>query len=103
MCLLSMQVLFEVSGYCGCIRKVLGNAIEEVADPGILTRPNLVLSSNRAEDSLVQHRNTVCDPKGTRHFMGDDDYCHMKGLLQEKNEFIQFRCNKGVQPCRRTM
>src|SRR6516165_3820384 len=101
MCLLSVQVLFEVSGDGGRIHQVLGNTIEEVPDPRIPTRPDLVLSSNRAEDSLVQHRNTVCDPEGARHFMGHDDYCHMEGLLQEQNEFIQLRCNNGIKPCRR--
>ena len=30
--------------------------------------------------------------------MGDDNYCHMKGLLQEQDEFIQLRRNNRVKP-----
>src|SRR5215813_6673868 len=95
MCLLSVQVLFEVNGDCGSIRQVLGNAIKEVPDPEIPTRPNLVLRSQRTEDSLMQHRNPVCDPENTRHFIDHDDDDHMKDLFQKHNEFIQLCCNNG--------
>src|SRR5215469_11465440 len=100
MCLLTVQVSFEVSSYGSRIRQFLGNTIQEMANTRILIRLNLVLASNRDEGSLVQHRNTICDPEGARHFMGDDDHCHMKGLLQEQNEFIQFRGNNGIKPGR---
>lgn len=59
-----MYVFFEVGGYSGCVRHVLRNSIEKVPETGILALPNLVLSSNRAEPSLVKHRNTVWGPEG---------------------------------------
>src|SRR6516225_9444755 len=88
MCLLSVQVLLEVSGDGGRIPQFLGNAIEEVPDTWILTLLDFVLGTNRDELPPVQHRNTVCDPERARHFMGHNDNCHVKGLLQEENEFI---------------
>src|SRR5215475_11769151 len=99
--LLTVQIFFEVSGYCGRISYLLGNAIEELPDSGILARPSLVLSSNGDEGSLVEHRNAVGDPESAGHFMSHDDHGHMKCLIQKQNEFVQFCRDNGVKSCRR--
>src|SRR5215469_14394541 len=76
LCLLSLQVFFEVGCYCRRFRYLVRNTIEELSDAGILAGSNLVLGPDRAERTLVEHRDAIGDPESACEFMGHDDHSH---------------------------
>src|SRR6266850_3568715 len=79
--LLTLHVFFEVSGYRRRFRNIPGNTIEELSDSRICARPDFILRSNRAKRALVEHGDAVGDAERARHLVGDDNHCHLEGVI----------------------
>src|SRR5580704_14986635 len=99
MCLRRVQVFSEVLGDRSS-HNVLGNAIKELANTWILARLELVFGTDRAEGTLIEHGNAVRDQECAWQFVGNHDDGHVEGVLEQQNQFVEFRGNDWVKPCR---
>src|ERR1700730_2997352 len=67
----------------------------------MITVSDFILGPYCEEGAVVEHRDAVRDPEGTRQLMSYDNDSHMEGLLKKKNEFIQFGRDNRIKTCGR--
>src|SRR4029078_3487906 len=88
LCLLSLQVVLEVSSNCRRLCDVVGNPIKELANFGMLTSSDFFFGSDRAEAALIKHRDSIGNAKGARQFMGNDDDRHPEDLFTQHDKLL---------------
>src|ERR1700733_15957998 len=87
-------------GYGGRFRYVFGSPVQKLPHRRVLAPFDFVFRADRTERTLIEHGDAVGNAERAWEFVGDHNDRHLQVLLEQKNQFVEFRGNDRIKSSR---